>query len=231
VASGQRVANGQPAAAGGVAPVAPTPQASSGGRRGARRPDAEGLPAGAAAGLLGGLRHRRRRGQRDAVRVPGALRDLLGPAGLHHLAAVEHDHPLREEPDDAEVVGDEQQRELPGVTQVGEQVEHLGLRGQVQGADRLVEHDDLRIAHQRAGDRDPLPLPAGEPRRVAVGGVGGQPDRRQGLQDPRPPPVLGHPEHLERLGERLADGLRRVERGVGVLEHDAEVDGGDPALP
>ena len=118
------------------------------------------------------------------VGVAGPLGDLLDRAGLHHLAAVEHDHPLGEEPDDAEVVGDEQQRELAVVAQVGEQVEHLGLGGQVEGADRLVEHDDLRVADQGAGDRDPLPLPAGELRGVAAGRVGGQADGGQRLGDP-----------------------------------------------
>ena len=71
------------------------------------------------------------------------------------------------------------QREPPVVAQVGEQVKHLGLGRQVKGADRLVEHDDLRFADQGTGDRDPLPLSAGEPRGVAAGGVGGQADRRQ----------------------------------------------------
>ena len=95
--------------------------------------------------------------------MPRAPRDFLDSAAFHHLAAVEHDHPLREEPDDAEVVGDEQQRELALVAQVGEQVEHLGLGREVEGADWLVEHDDLGVADQGAGDRDPLPLSAGEP--------------------------------------------------------------------
>ena len=44
---------------------------------------------------------------------------------------------------------------------------------------RLVEDDDLRVADQRPGDGDALALAAGELRRVAVGGVAGQPD---GLQ-------------------------------------------------
>ena len=97
------------------------------------------------------------------------------------------------------------------VAQVGEQVKHLGLGRQVEGADRLVEHDDLRVADQGAGDRDPLPLPAGELRGVAAGRVGGQADRRQRPGDPPPPLVLRHPQHPQRLDERLADGLGRVE--------------------
>ena len=55
VASGQRGANGQPV---------------GDGLRGAGGADAERLPGGAAGGLLGRPRHRRRRGQRDRVRVP-----------------------------------------------------------------------------------------------------------------------------------------------------------------
>ena len=164
VASGQRGTNGQPVGDG------------LGGARGA---DAERLAGGPAGGLLGRPRHGRRRGQRDRVRVPRRLGDRLDRPGLHDLAAVEHHRPLGEEPDDAQVVGDEQERQAALVAQVGEQVEHLRLGGEVQRRHRLVEDDDLRVADQRPGDRDPLALPAGELGRVAVGRVAGQADRLQ----------------------------------------------------
>ena len=208
VASGQRGTNGQPVAAGW---------------RGAGGADAERLAGGAPRGLLGRPRHRRRGGQRDRVRVPGLGVDRLDRAGLHDLAAVEHDRPLGEEPHDAEVVGDEHERQPALVAQVGQQVEHLGLGGEVQGRHRLVEDDDLRVADQRAGDRDALALAAGELRRVAVDGVAGQADRLQagaglgqrlGALDAHQP---------QRLDQGLADRPRRVERGVRVLEDHAQV--------
>ena len=49
---------------------------------------------------------------------------------------------------------------------------------------RLVEDDDLRVADQRPGDGDALPLAAGELGRVAVDRVPGQSDRLQALRGP-----------------------------------------------
>ena len=57
---------------------------------------------------------------------------------------------------------------------------------------RLVQDDDLRVADQRPGDRDPLPLAAGELGRVPVDGVAGQAD---GLQRRTRP--------LQRLGRAV----------------------------
>ena len=91
-----------------------------------------------------------------------------------------------------------------------------------------------RSQHQRAGDRDPLPLPAGElragkrPAASAGSPTALQHARRPASRAWRPSATRMHPQ---RLGERLADGLRRVERAVGVLEHDVQVDGCDPAPP
>ena len=51
-------------------------------------------------------------------------------------------------------------------------VEHLrGLRDAERGG-RLVEQHDLRLAEQRAGDRDRLALPAGQRRRPRVRTLG-----------------------------------------------------------
>ncbi len=43
-----------------------------------------------------------------------------------------------------------------------EQLQDLAAHRSVQVGDGLVRHDHLRVEHQRAGDHDPLPLPAGE---------------------------------------------------------------------
>ena len=47
----------------------------------------------------------------------------------------------------------------------------LGLRGRIEGCERLVEDEHGRIRGQRAGDGDSLPLPAAELVRIAGGGA------------------------------------------------------------
>src|SRR2546428_540828 len=52
-----------------------------------------------------------------------------------------------------------------------QEIEDLGRDGAAEGRHRLVEDDELRIGHQRAGDRDALPLAAAELVRVERGAV------------------------------------------------------------
>ena len=56
--------------------------------------------------------------------------------------------------------------------------------------------------------------------RIAVGVIGGEADVPQHVGDA----ILdlarvGHAVQAQRIGERAAHGLARIERGVGVLEH------------
>ena len=81
-------------------------------------------------------------------------------AALHDAAGVEHDDLVgvahRGQP-----VRDDQHRAVPHQPLDG--LLHQPLRLGVERAGGLVENQDRRIAEQRAGDGDPLPLPAGEP--------------------------------------------------------------------
>ena len=61
------------------------------------------------------------------------------------------------------VVGDDDQR-LPGRVQAVEQPQHLQGGGAVEVAGRLVGQHHQRVVGQRPGDRDPLPLAAGQRR-------------------------------------------------------------------
>ena len=83
---------------------------------------------------------------------------------------------------DAGVVGDDQQR-LPRRAQAVEQAEHVQGRGAVEVAGRLVGEHDERLVAERARDRDPLALAAGERRRQMPGAVA-EPDLFQQLRGP-----------------------------------------------
>ena len=103
---------------------------------------------------------------------------------LDDPAQVHHRDPVADVADDREVVGDEQVGQAEPVLEPLEQVDDLGLDRHVEGADRLVGHDEVGLQGERPGDADPLALAAGELVRVAVGVVGVEADRRQQLADP-----------------------------------------------
>ncbi len=96
------------------------------------------------------------------------LADLVRGALLDDLALVHDRDPVGDVADDADVVGDEDVGEAELLLEVVEQVDDLSADRDVEGGDRLVGDDQLRVQRQRPGDPDPLPLAAGELVRVAV---------------------------------------------------------------
>ena len=102
-----------------------------------------------------------------------------------------------------------------------EQVQHLRLHRDVERRGRLVEQQHRRLQHQRPGDRHPLPLAARELVRIAVEEGRRQADVDHRLLHPLRPPVEAVDD--QRLGQRGADRVPRVQRAVGVLEHHLHV--------
>ena len=102
--------------------------------------------------------------------------------------------------------------------QLVEEVEDLGLDRDVEGADRLVGHDDLRLERQGPGDADALALPPGELVGVAVHRRGIEADaleeRGRGLQGG--PDILAVGDRA--VGDGPPDAHPRVQRTVGILE-------------
>jgi hypothetical protein len=122
-------------------------------------------------------------GSQQCARViaPGTGEKLRGGSLLHHLAVTHDDEPARERRDHAQVVGNEHVGEVAPLLQGAQQLDDLGLNEHVQRARGLVEHDECRLQHDGAGDRDALPLAAGEFMRVAKTGLGVEPDVAQRL--------------------------------------------------
>ena len=81
---------------------------------------------------------------------------------IHHRDAVGHLG------DDAEVVRDEQQRQVEARLQLAHQVEHLRLNRDVERRRRLVGDDERRLAGERDGDHHALPHAAGQLVRVVA---------------------------------------------------------------
>ena len=106
-------------------------------------------------------------------------------AELDELAEVHHADPVGQVLDDREVVGDHDRGRVVLDLETLHQVQDLRADRDVERADRLVGDDHLRLEHQRARQRDPLPLSAGELVRVALERVVRQPDLVAVVGDPR----------------------------------------------
>ena len=109
--------------------------------------------------------------------------------------------------DDAHVVGDEDVRQPEFALEVLEQVQDLGLDGDVERGDRLVADDEVRLEDERAGDPDPLALAARELVGVASSVVRLEADHVHDPRDLRPPlgrrPDLVDPQALaDAVGDR-----------------------------
>ena len=85
---------------------------------------------------------------------------------LRDLTRVHHGDAIACLGDDAEVVGDEEQRGAVALLEVPEDAEDLRLDDHVERCRRLVGDEQLRPEHERERDHDPLPHPARELVRV-----------------------------------------------------------------
>ena len=109
-------------------------------------------------------------------------------------------------------MGDENEAEPEFAHELGEQVEDLGLDGDVEGGDGFVGHDDARFEGEGASDGDALALAAGEFVRVFREAAGGDADEGGEFGDARGD-VSGGAEavNAQRLGEGFADAEAGIE--------------------
>ena len=89
-------------------------------------------------------------------------------AFLDDLAGVHHADPVAHRADDAEVVGDEQDRGVGLGHERADKIEHARLDGRVQAGRRLVEDEQLRVGGQRHRDDHALLHAARQLVRVAL---------------------------------------------------------------
>ncbi len=103
-----------------------------------------------------------------------------------------------------------------------QEIHDLRLRRHVEGRSRLVEHDQMRLKDDRAGDGDALALAAGEFVRVAVLHGGVDTHFAQRLRHDSPLLRVGQFRlmHTQSRANDLADRKPRREAAVGVLEDD-----------
>ncbi len=130
---------------------------------------------------------------------------LLQHAEVHHGDALRHGDRLEL------VVGDED----GGATGLGVKAfqldAHVGAQGGVEVRERLVHQKDVGVAHQRAGERDALLLPAAQLGRFAVEDVGDVEHLRHATHALRNF-MLGHRTGAQTEGDVVEDRERRIER-------------------
>ena len=113
-----------------------------------------------------GDEHRLDEGPRVGVERP--LVERVSRQELHDLSEVHDRDPRAQLKRGREVVGDEEVGTPELSLQVVQERHHLGLQGDVQRAERLVEDDERRIRDERSGDAGALLLPARELMRKAI---------------------------------------------------------------
>ena len=140
------------------------------------------------------------------------------PASVHDGDAVTDD------PQQGEVMGDEEKGEMLLLLQLTEEIDDLGLHGNVQGGCRFIGQDQLWLQAETAGDVHPLPLSAGQFIGQAVGKAVFQADLFQEFIDF---PGVFCPAVVQMMDphgffDDLADGHARIQGGGSILENDLD---------
>jgi hypothetical protein len=158
--------------------------------------------------------------QRARVGMPRIGEDRALRRHLHDLPQIHHGHPVGHVAHHRQVMRDEQVGQAEAALQVLQQVHHLRLDRDIERADRLVAHHQLRLHGQRARDADALALAAAELVRIALRMERREADQAQQFLHPRGTRGgIADAMDLHRLHDRRADAQPRVERGIGILEH------------
>ena len=108
---------------------------------------------------------------------------LLRLGQLHDTALADDGDAVRNEPDDRQVMRNEQIGQAAGLFHLVQQVQDLCTDGDVQSRDRLVGYNELRLHDQSTGDADTLALAARELVREAGSELRQQTDLMQSIHD------------------------------------------------
>src|ERR1700722_17691386 len=100
--------------------------------------------------------------QADGVGMLGTSEQLIDRGTLDYLAGIHHRDLVADLGDDAEIVGDENDRRPARRLQLAHQIEDLRLQGDVERGGRLVSDQEPRLADQRPRDHDALAHAAGK---------------------------------------------------------------------
>lgn len=115
-------------------------------------------PNGPARRLLIRVKHRNGHEQGASVGMHRAVHHLLGRPLLHDAPTVKDDDSTRVLGDDGKIVSNEENRDIGSFLNIGQQVQNLSARDDIECANSLIADHQLGLSAQRARNRDPLPL-------------------------------------------------------------------------
>ena len=136
-------------------------------------------------------------------------------AGIHHGDLVAHFG------DDAEIVGDQNDRSAACGLQLAHQIENLRLQGDIERGGRLVRDQEFWIASERHRDHHTLAHAAGKLVRVFVDALFGRGDVHAAQQLDRARPRLAPRAAAmaqDSLDDLVADRKARIERSHRLLK-------------
>ena len=134
-------------------------------------------------------------------------------------------HAVGDAGDHAQVVRDEEQRHALLVAQRAEQVEDLGLDGDVERGRRLVRDEEDGVAREGHRDHRPLSHATAELVRIVAQPLSWARDadkHEERLSAVQPLPARHAAMALQRLGDLLADREDGVQVDERVLEHHGD---------
>ncbi len=170
--------------------------------------------------------------QLAAVGMCGSGIEAVAPGLLDQLPGIHDGHAVGHVGDDAEIVGDQQDRHVHLLLQFLQQFQHLGLDGDIQCRGRFVGNQQIGLAGQRDRDHHALFHAAGQLVRVFVDAAPciGDADRVQQFQHALARRASAHGEMLAKhLADLVADGQHRVQRGHRLLEDHGNPPAANPS--
>jgi len=170
------------------------------------------------AGGGGGLGHGGEEGAR--VGVCGSGGDGEGGTDLDDAAEVHDGDAVADVTDDGEVVCNKKIGESQALLEAAEEIEDLGLNGDVESGDGLIADDEVGFDGECASDTNALALAAAELVGVARGVFGGQADEVEEFVDSLSDTAAGEAVDVEDLANGFADGHAGIERAERILEDD-----------
>lgn len=164
------------------------------------------------------------RQQRLGVRMKRRREDLVCLTGLTQFPEVHYPYFMRNVLHNGEIVTDKQQGDLEVSLQIEEEIEDGGLHTHIEGADRFIADDKLRIRCKCPGDADPLFFTAGQLIWKARTIVFPESDHFQKLGDAvLQLRFLSIFVKSERASQNFAYGFFGIQRRVRVLKDDLDV--------
>jgi hypothetical protein len=146
----------------------------------------------------------------------------MGVCKLNDTTEVHDSNPVAHVLYNGQIVRDEEVGEIQFLLQLVQEIDHLGLHGNVECRHRFVADDEFRFHGKGSGDPDPLSLSTAELVRITPEMFGPQAHELQEFGGAafsvRRPSTKAM--HLERLVEHPPDSHSGVQGGVGVLKDD-----------